>query len=61
MSAYEYPRFSRSDIITVLTEAQIATVTDADLKNPTPDLVSELYTRLLIYLDVLNEYGFLNP
>ncbi|KFK40736.1 hypothetical protein AALP_AA2G034500 [Arabis alpina] len=55
MSAYEYPRFSRSDIITVLTEAQIATVTDADLKKPTPDLVSELYTRLLIYLDVLNE------
>ncbi|VVA93910.1 unnamed protein product [Arabis nemorensis] len=55
MSAYEYPRFSRSDIITVLTEAQIATVTDSDLKNPTPDLVSELYTRLLIYLDVLNE------
>uniref|UniRef100_A0A1J3H9C7 Kinetochore protein nuf2 n=1 Tax=Noccaea caerulescens TaxID=107243 RepID=A0A1J3H9C7_NOCCA len=55
MSAYEYPKFSRSDIITVLAEIQIATVTDADLKNPNSDLVSELYTRLLIYLDMLNE------
>ncbi|CAH2047838.1 unnamed protein product [Thlaspi arvense] len=55
MSAYEYPNFSRSDIITVLTEANIAPVKDSDLKNPTFDSVSELYTRILIYLDVLNE------
>ncbi|ESQ29355.1 hypothetical protein EUTSA_v10023463mg [Eutrema salsugineum] len=55
MSTYEYPNFSRSDIITVLTEANIATVKDADFKNPTFDFVSELYTRILISLGVLNE------
>ncbi|KAL0667962.1 hypothetical protein Bca4012_030666 [Brassica carinata] len=55
MSAYEYPNFSRSDIITVLTEANIASLKDADLRNPTFDSVSDLYTRILIYLDVLSE------
>ncbi|CAH8322743.1 unnamed protein product [Eruca vesicaria subsp. sativa] len=55
MAAHEYPRFSRSDIITVLTEFNIASVKDADLRNPTFDSVSDLYTRILIYLDVLNE------
>ena len=59
MSAYEYPNFSRSDIITVLTEANIASLKDADLRNPTFDSVSDLYTRILIYLDVLSEYAFL--
>ena len=56
MSANDYPKFSRSDIITVLREANIASVKDADLKNPTFDSVSDLYTRILIYLDVLTEY-----
>ncbi|XP_010518260.1 PREDICTED: probable kinetochore protein NUF2 [Camelina sativa] len=51
MSAYEYPRLSRPEIITALKEAQIASITDADFKNPTLDFVSDLYTRLLIYLD----------
>nr|VDC89649.1 unnamed protein product [Brassica oleracea] len=55
MSANDYPKFSRSDIITVLREANIASVKDADLKNPTFDSVSDLYTRILIYLDVLTE------
>lgn len=60
MSANDYPKFSRSDIITVLREANIASVKDADLKNPTFDSVSDLYTRILIYLDVLTEYVFLS-
>ncbi|AEE33765.1 Kinetochore protein NUF2 [Arabidopsis thaliana] len=55
MSAYEYPRLSRSDIITALKDAQIASVTETDLKTPTSDFVSELYTRILIYLDALDE------
>ncbi|XP_010533961.1 PREDICTED: kinetochore protein nuf2 [Tarenaya hassleriana] len=55
MSAYEYPRYSRADIITALAESQIASVTDADLKNPSPDFISELYTHLLVHLDILNE------
>jgi len=59
MSAYEYPRLSRSDIITALKDAQIASVTETDLKTPTSDFVSELYTRILIYLDALDEYVLL--
>ncbi|KAF8086061.1 hypothetical protein N665_0636s0033 [Sinapis alba] len=55
MSAYDYPKLSRSDIISVLTEANIASVKDADLINPSFDSVSDLYTRILIYLDVLTE------
>ncbi|XP_010473127.1 PREDICTED: probable kinetochore protein NUF2 [Camelina sativa] len=55
MSPYEYPRLSRPEIITALKDAQIASITDDDFKNPTLDFVSELYIRLLIYLDVLKE------
>ncbi|KAJ4906853.1 hypothetical protein Rs2_10511 [Raphanus sativus] len=55
MSLQDYPKFSRSDIITVLAEANIASVKDADLRNPTFDSVSDLYTRILIYLDVITE------
>ncbi|KAL0710964.1 hypothetical protein Bca4012_017942 [Brassica carinata] len=55
MSIQDYPKFSRSDIITVLREANIASLKDADLKNPTFDSVSDLYTRILIYLDVITE------
>ncbi|EOA35165.1 hypothetical protein CARUB_v10020310mg [Capsella rubella] len=55
MSAYEYPRFSPPEIVTALKEAQIVSITEADLKNPSPEFVSELYTRILIYLDALNE------
>lgn len=61
MSLQDYPKFSRSDIITVLAEANIASVKDADLRNPTFDSVSDLYTRILIYLDVITEYLFLPP
>ncbi|XP_021907389.1 probable kinetochore protein NUF2 [Carica papaya] len=55
MSKYEYPRLSRADIMTILAESQIATISENDLKNPSPDFVSDLYTRLLIYLDALHE------
>ncbi|KAG7585076.1 Kinetochore protein Nuf2 [Arabidopsis thaliana x Arabidopsis arenosa] len=55
MSAYEYERFSRSQIIAYLKQGEIANVKEEDLKNPTFDFVSELYTRILIYLDALDE------
>lgn len=55
MSKFEYPRLSRLDIITILAESQIAAVTENDLKNPNPDFISDLYTRLLVYLDLLHE------
>ncbi|XP_021283498.1 probable kinetochore protein NUF2 [Herrania umbratica] len=55
MSKFEYPILSRADIISILAESQIAAVTDNDFKNVKPDFVSDLYTRLLIYLDALHE------
>ncbi|GAV61138.1 Nuf2 domain-containing protein [Cephalotus follicularis] len=55
MSKYEHPRFTRTDMTTILAESQIAAVTDNDFKNPTPEFVSDLSTRLLIYLDTLHE------
>ncbi|EOA33922.1 hypothetical protein CARUB_v10021415mg [Capsella rubella] len=50
-----HPRFSRTEIVTNLTAAQIVSITEADLENPSSDFVSELYTRLLIYIDALDE------
>ncbi|KAH7575743.1 hypothetical protein JRO89_XS02G0206700 [Xanthoceras sorbifolium] len=55
MSKFEYPKLSMQEIISVLAESQIAAITDRDLKNPSPDFISDLYTRLLIYLDILHE------
>ncbi|KAE8721423.1 Detected protein of confused Function [Hibiscus syriacus] len=55
MSTFDYPVLSRADIISILAESQIAAVTDNDFKNIKPDFVSNLYMRLLIYLDALNE------
>ncbi|KAJ8768236.1 hypothetical protein K2173_021176 [Erythroxylum novogranatense] len=55
MSKFEYPRLSRSDIMTILAESQIAAVSDSHLRNPTPDFLSDLYARLLIHLDLLHE------
>ncbi|GLT61619.1 hypothetical protein SLA2020_343140 [Shorea laevis] len=55
MSKFEYPRLSRTVIITILKESQIVELKENDLKNPNPDFVSDLYTRLLIYLDTLHE------
>ncbi|XP_034700892.1 kinetochore protein NUF2 homolog [Vitis riparia] len=55
MSKFEYPMIPRSEIIAILNESKIATVYDEDLINPNPDFVSDLYTRLLIHLDSLQE------
>ncbi|CAK9326878.1 unnamed protein product [Citrullus colocynthis] len=55
MSKYEFPRLPRADIASILADHQIAVVTERDLLHPSPDLVSDLYTRLMIYLDFLHE------
>ncbi|OMP03207.1 Kinetochore protein Nuf2 [Corchorus olitorius] len=55
MSKFEYPVLSRTDIISILAESQIAVVTDNDFKNVKPDFIRDLYTRLLMYLDALHE------
>lgn len=55
MSKYEFPRLPRADIVLLLAQCQIAAVTERDLLHPAPDLVSDLYTRLMIYLDFLHE------
>nr|XP_043626741.1 kinetochore protein NUF2 homolog [Erigeron canadensis] len=53
MSRFEYPRLPRREIIVVLADCGIATVTEADLANPNPDFVFNLYTQLLVHLDIL--------
>ena len=58
MSKYEYPRLSRPEIVRIIAEAQIAAISDHDLLRPKSDFVSDLYTRILIYLDFLHEYEF---
>ncbi|WCJ18304.1 hypothetical protein M5689_000666 [Euphorbia peplus] len=55
MSKFDYPRMSRVEIATILLETQIASINENDLKNPNNDFISNLYTRLLIRLDLLNE------
>ncbi|KAL4305281.1 Kinetochore protein [Arachis hypogaea] len=54
-SKYEYPRLSRPEIITTLAQLQIANMIEQDFIHPNPDLIFELYTRLLLHLDFLEE------
>lgn len=56
MSKFDYPKLSLTEIVTILTETEISVITENDMKNPSQDFVSDLYTRLLIYLDILHEY-----
>ncbi|KAL7003559.1 hypothetical protein U1Q18_004711 [Sarracenia purpurea var. burkii] len=42
-------------MIGFLAEARIAVVSDADLHNPNPDFMSNLYTKILTHLDWLQE------
>ncbi|KAJ1405396.1 Nuf2, N-terminal domain superfamily [Sesbania bispinosa] len=55
VSNYEYPRLRRPEIAAILAQFQIANVTEQDLINPNPDLISDLYARILIHLDFLPE------
>lgn len=55
MSKFAYPLLSRSEMVAILEESQIASISEQDLINPHPDFISELYTRLLSHIDALHE------
>ncbi|XP_051146867.1 kinetochore protein NUF2 homolog [Andrographis paniculata] len=55
MSKFGYPKLSRKDIIEVLADYQIATVSEAELLHPDPDFVCNLYTRIFVHTDTLQE------
>lgn len=55
MSNYEYPRLRRPEIVQLLNNFQIATVTENDLSNPRTGVVLDLYSRILNYLDFLHD------
>jgi kinetochore protein Nuf2 len=58
MSNYEYPRLRRQEIVQVLAQFEIASVSENDISNPKPIVVLDLYTRILNHLDFLLEYLF---
>lgn len=53
MSKFDYPRLPRHEIVSILAESQIATVSEAELMHPNPDFISNLYTRILFHIDFL--------
>jgi kinetochore protein Nuf2 len=55
MSKFEYPVMSRGEIVAILAESQIASISEHDLFNPNPDFISDLYARLLFHIDALHE------
>ncbi|XP_030955197.1 kinetochore protein NUF2 homolog [Quercus lobata] len=55
MSKYECPMMSRGEIVAILSESQIANISENDLSKPNFDFVSDLYTRLLFHIDCLHE------
>ncbi|XP_062029336.1 kinetochore protein NUF2 homolog [Rosa rugosa] len=55
MSKFVYPRLSRSDIVSIVMDAQIMDISEHHLLNPNPDFVADLYTRILIALDFFNQ------
>ncbi|KAI3712450.1 hypothetical protein L1987_71007 [Smallanthus sonchifolius] len=55
MSKFDYPRLPRREIIGVLADSQIASFSEADLINPTPDFIYNLYTQILIHLGCIQE------
>ncbi|KAM1392482.1 hypothetical protein ACFX2I_020053 [Malus domestica] len=58
MSKFEYPKLTRSDIVTILADSHIVVISDRDLVNPNPDFVADLYTRILISLDFFHEEDY---
>ncbi|KAI3445639.1 hypothetical protein Pfo_002304 [Paulownia fortunei] len=55
MSKFEYPRLPRHEIIAVLAESQIASVSEADLLHPDPDFICNLYAHIFLHTDTLQE------
>ncbi|PNX78666.1 kinetochore protein Nuf2-like, partial [Trifolium pratense] len=63
MDLHSYPKLLRQEIIQVLHKFEIAFVDENDITNPKPDVVLDLYTRILNHLlDFLEYFFFLfNP
>lgn len=58
MSRFDYPMLARKEIIGILNECEIGSVSEANLMNPNLDFISNLYTQLLIRIGCLQEdYG----
>ncbi|KAL2477533.1 Kinetochore protein Nuf2 [Forsythia ovata] len=55
MSRFDYPTMPRHDIIAVLSESQIANISESDLLHPDPDFICNLYTHILLHIDSLQE------
>lgn len=55
MSRFDYPRLPRHEIVGVLTDFQIANVSEGDLLHPNADFVINLYSTILLHIAVLPE------
>ncbi|KAK9705359.1 hypothetical protein RND81_07G051000 [Saponaria officinalis] len=55
MAMYSLPSMSRPEIISFLSEFQIITLSEADLLNPNPNVLFNLYTSLLHHLNTLQD------
>ncbi|GAB2283632.1 hypothetical protein Dimus_018137 [Dionaea muscipula] len=55
MSSFSLPTLSRSDIVAILSESRIAAISETELANPSPKFVFDVYTSLLINLDLLQD------
>ncbi|CAI8618830.1 unnamed protein product [Vicia faba] len=54
-SNYEYPTLKRSEIIQILTQFEIASISDHDITHPKSAVVLDLYIRILNHLGFLSE------
>ncbi|KNA03993.1 hypothetical protein SOVF_203770 [Spinacia oleracea] len=54
-SVYSLPVLSRPEIVGILAEYQIISLSESDLTNPNPDFVANLYNSFLHFLDSLEE------
>ncbi|XP_042475457.1 kinetochore protein NUF2 homolog [Macadamia integrifolia] len=54
-STFSNPALPHRDMVTILSECQIANIREEDLSNPSSELVCAIYTNLLIYLDPLQD------
>lgn len=59
MSKLEYPRLPRNEIVSVLAEYQIASLSESDLLHPNPDFIANLYKRILYHVD-LYQYALIH-
>ncbi|KAK9059602.1 hypothetical protein SSX86_020306 [Deinandra increscens subsp. villosa] len=55
MSKFDYPRLPRGEIVGVLADCRIATVSEDHLNNPTADFVYDVYTQILIHIGWIQE------